>query len=191
MSINDSTHWRKCWEVVSVRPLEQAKHPVTVLAGRYGHPLHPALVAVPIGAWVTSFVFDVASHLDSDPGFLAHGARWLIAIGVIGALAAATVGFLDLFAIPAGTRVFRIGLVHMSINLAVTVVYAIGFVIRGGSTGGPVGWGPLALSAVALAGLGVSGFLGGELAYRYGVRVADETTQARGYRHNGVPKERV
>jgi uncharacterized membrane protein len=70
--------------VASVLPLEQAKHPVTALAGRYGHPLHPALVAVPIGAWVTSFVFDVASHLDSDPGFLAHGARWLIAIGVIG-----------------------------------------------------------------------------------------------------------
>ena len=37
--------------------------------------------------------------------------------------------------------------------------------------------GPLALSAVALAALSVSGFLGGELAYRYGVRVADETTQ--------------
>jgi hypothetical protein len=29
--------------------------------------------------------------------------------------------------------------------------------------------------------LGAGGFLGGELAYRYGVRVADEATQARGY----------
>src|SRR5437762_11978086 len=96
-----------------IHPMEQAKRPVTVLAGRYGHPLHPALVTVPIGAWVTSFVFDVASHVDSDPGFLAEGSRWLIAIGVVGALAAAMLGFLDLFAIPTGTRVFRIGLVHM------------------------------------------------------------------------------
>jgi hypothetical protein len=28
---------------------------------------------------------------------------------------------------------------------------------------------------------GVSGYLGGELAYRYGVRVADEATQAKDY----------
>src|SRR5436190_15795195 len=160
--------------------MEQAKRPVTVLAGRYGHPLHPMLVAVPIGAWVASLVFDVASHLVHDAGFLAQGSRWLIGLGVLGAVAAATVGFLDLLAIPTGTRVFRIGLVHMSINLTVTVAYVVGFLIRG-ATAGPVGWGPLALSAVALAALSVSGFLGGELAYRYGVRVADETTQASGY----------
>jgi uncharacterized membrane protein len=29
--------------------------------------------------------------------------------------------------------------------------------------------------------LAVSGWLGGRLAYRYGVRVADEATQAQGY----------
>jgi hypothetical protein len=46
---------------------------------------------------------------------------------------------------------------------------------------GPVPAGPLVLSAAALAGLGVAGYLGGELAYHYGVRVADEKTQASGY----------
>ena len=173
-----------------MRPMEQAKRPVTVLAGRYGHPLHPMLVAVPIGAWVASLVFDVASHLVHDAGFLAQGSRWLIGLGVLGAVAAATVGFLDLLAIPTGTRVFRIGLVHMSINLTVTVAYVVGFLIRG-ATAGPVGWGPLALSAVALAALSVSGFLGGELAYHYGVRVADEATQARGYEGGTAKEERV
>ena len=163
-----------------MRPMEQAKRPVTALAGWYGHPLHPALVAVPIGAWIASLVFDIGSHLVHEPGFLTQGSRWLIGLGVVGAVLAALFGFLDLFAIPSGTRVFRIGLVHMSINLTVTVAYVVGFLIRG-ATAGPVGWGPLALSAVALAALSVSGFLGGELAYRYGVRVADETTQASGY----------
>src|SRR5437762_13279953 len=124
-----------------IHPMEQAKRPVTVLAGRYGHPLHPALVAVPIGAWVASFVFDVASHLVHDGAFLALGSRWLIALGVLGALAAAMFGFLDLFAIPTGTTAFRVGLVHMSINLTVTVLYVVGFLIRGGANG-PVGWGP-------------------------------------------------
>jgi len=171
--------------------MDQAKRPVTVLAGRYGHPVHPALVAVPIGAWVASLVFDVASHVVGNPGFLAQGSRWLIALGVLGALAAAMFGFLDLFAIPTGTTTFRIGLVHMSINLAVTAAYVVGFFIRAGAGGGPVGWGPLALSAVALAALGVSGYLGGELAYHYGVRVADEATQARGYARDATREERV
>jgi uncharacterized membrane protein len=35
-------------------PAERAKQPVTALAGPYGHPLHPALVAVPIGAWIAT-----------------------------------------------------------------------------------------------------------------------------------------
>lgn len=160
--------------------MQQAKQPVTNLSGRYGHPLHPALVAIPIGAWIASFVFDIASHLTSDPHVFAEGSRWLIGLGVLGALAAASVGFLDLFAIPAGTRAHRTALLHMSINLVVTGAYAVGFVLRDGK--GPVGWGVLALSAAALAALSVSGYLGGELAYRYGVRVADETTQAEGYR---------
>jgi uncharacterized membrane protein len=139
-----------------VHPAEQAKRPVTGLAGRYGHPLHPAVVAVPIGAWIDSLVFDVASHRVHSGQFLAEGARWLIGLGVLGALLAAGVGFLDLFAIPTGTRAFRIALVHMGINLAVTAAYVVGFVVRGAHPVTPVPAGPLALSAVALAALAVA-----------------------------------
>ncbi|MEU0009057.1 DUF2231 domain-containing protein [Streptomyces sp. NPDC006314] len=163
---------------------QQAKRPVSAaLAGPYGHPFHPILVTVPIGAWVGSLVFDIASHLVDDPDFLARGAMWLIALGVIGALVAAMVGFLDLFAIPAGTRAFRVGLIHMTLNLLVTVAYAGGFLWRHAGQGpsGSVGAGQLALNAATLAVLGVSGFLGGKLAYHYGVRVVDEATQAEGF----------
>ncbi|WP_431676471.1 DUF2231 domain-containing protein [Kitasatospora sp. KL5] len=161
----------------------QAKQPVSAaMAGPYGHPFHPILVTVPIGAWVASLVFDIASHVVDDPAFPARGAMWLIAVGVLGALAAAVVGFLDLLAIPPGTPAMRTALVHMSLNLLVTCAYAGGFFWRhaAGATGS-VGAGMLALSAVSLAVLGVSGYLGGKLAYRYGVRVADEATQAEGY----------
>ena len=164
-------------------PLGQAKQPVSVLAGPYGHPFHPLLVTVPIGAWTASLVFDIASHVTASPGFLAQGSLWLIAVGVIGALAAACAGFLDLFGIPVGTPAFRTALVHMTLNLVVVAGYAAGFAWRYGSYHhpGPVAAGPLALSVVCLAMLGVSGFLGGKLAFRYGVRVADETTQASGF----------
>ena len=170
----------------------RAKRPVTVLAGPYGHPLHPILVTVPIGAWVASLVFDIASRLTHPPaGFLAQGSVWLIAVGVIGALAAALFGLLDLFAIPADTRAHGTALTHMSLNLLVTAAYAIGFAWRYGGYHHPAPVPPaqLALSAVSLAVLAVSGYLGGKLTYRYGVRVADETTQADGYGDPGAPAQ--
>lgn len=162
----------------------QAKRPVSAaLAGPYGHPFHPILVTVPIGAWVAGLVFDIASRFVNDPEFLVKGSVWLIAIGVVGALAAAAVGFLDLFAIPTGTRAFRTGLIHMSLNLLVTAAYVGNFLWRqagDGQTRG-VAIGQLALTAVSLAVLGVSGYLGGKLAFRFGVRVVDEATQAEGF----------
>ena len=163
--------------------VQQAKRPVSAaLAGPYGHPFHPILVTVPIGAWVAGLVFDIASRFVAEPGFLAKGALWLIAIGVLGALAAAMVGFLDLFAIPTGTPAFRTGLTHMGLNLTVTVGYVANFLWRRAADTGPVGLGPLLLSVVCLALLTAAGYLGGKLAYRYGVRVADEATQADGFR---------
>ena len=158
----------------------RAKRPLTRLAGPYGHPLHPMLVALPIGAWVASLVFDLASHVTS-PRALATGALWLIALGVLGALAAATAGFLDYFAIPTGTPAHRTALLHMSLNLAVTVAFGLDFWWRTTLTRSAVSVGPIVLSLVALAGLSVSGYLGGKLAYRYGVRVADEDTQSEGF----------
>ncbi|XIE81507.1 DUF2231 domain-containing protein [Streptomyces sp. SBR177] len=172
---------------------QQAKQPVSaLLAGPYGHPFHPMLVTVPIGAWVASFVFDIASQFVDDPAFLARGSMWLIAVGVVGALLAATVGFLDLFAIPPGTRAFRVGLVHMTLNLLVTAAYAGNFLWRHADPvpAEGVGAGALALSAASLAVLGASGYLGGKLAYRYGVRVAEERTQAEGYTSAGAPGDR-
>lgn len=133
--------------------VQQAKQPVSAaLAGPYGHPFHPILVTVPIGAWVASLVFDIASRFVSDPGFLALGSVWLIAIGVVGALVAAMVGFLDLLAIPTRTPAFRTGLVHMSLNLGVTVAYAGNWVWRHADYGrpDPVGFGQLAFSVVSL-----------------------------------------
>jgi uncharacterized membrane protein len=161
-----------------------AKRPVSaVLAGPYGHPFHPILVTVPIGAWISALVFDIASHVVDRPGFLTQGAEWLIAIGVLGALAAASIGFLDLLAIPARTRAFTTGLTHMTLNLAVTGAYVGNFFWRHGdyTDGRPVAGGQLALAAVSLGLLAVSGYLGGMLAYRFGVRVADEDTQREGF----------
>ncbi len=165
--------------------LDQAKQPVSsVLAGPYGHPFHPILVTIPIGAWACGLVFDIASHIVEKPGFLNQASEWLIGIGVVSAIAAAMIGFLDLIAIPSGTSAFRTGLLHMTLNLIVTGAYVANFLWRHGtySDEAAVARGPLVLSVISFALLGASGYLGGKLAYRYGVRVAREADQSAGFR---------
>jgi uncharacterized membrane protein len=168
--------------------MTQAKRPLSaLLAGPYGHPYHPMLVTIPIGTWVTSFGFDVASHLASRPAFLAHGSEWLIAIGIAGAIAAGMIGFLDLAVIPVGTPAFRTACTHMFINVALIVAYGVNFAWRyRGDARGPVDPRMIALSACCVAALCVSGYLGGKLTYRYGVRVATETAQADGFLSEGM-----
>jgi uncharacterized membrane protein len=170
-----------------------AKQPVSaLLAGPYGHPYHPMLVTLPIGAWVISLGFDIASQLASKPGFLAQGSEWLIAAGVLGAVVAGLAGFLDLAVIPPGTPAFRTACTHMCVNLVLIFTYAGNFAIRYRShrSGGPVDLRLLALSAACVAALAVSGYLGGKLTYRYGVRVASEVTQAEGYAPADLPLAR-
>ncbi len=165
------------------RRLEEAKQGTTVLAGPYGHPFHPILVTLPIGAWVASVVFDVASKVDESAPALVEGAYWLIGLGIVGAVVAALFGLLDLLAIPRGTRAQRLGLVHLTLNVVTLGMFVGGFLWRSDSydTAGETSAAQLALSLGALVLLSVSGWIGGMLAYRFGVRVANERTQAEGF----------
>ncbi|MEU4195127.1 DUF2231 domain-containing protein [Kribbella sp. NPDC026611] len=161
--------------------LQQAKRPRYGLAGPYGHPFHPVLVTVPIGAWVASLVFDVVALVGSEEETFAEGAYWLIGIGVVGALLAAVFGLMDLLGIPRGTRAFKTGVTHMVINLGVVVLFVVNFAVRAAGEYDEATVLGLVLTVIALGGLGVSGWLGGKLAYHYGVRVADEQTQREGF----------
>lgn len=160
---------------------QRAKHPRTVAAGPHGHPFHPVLVTIPIGAWVASLVFDLVSRSADDPEVFATGAYWLVGIGVLGAAVAAVFGLLDLLSVPAGTKARRTGQLHLVLNLAVTAAFVVSFALRRGDTADEVSAGLIALSVVALGVLGASGWLGGKLTYRYGVRVVEEDLQADGY----------
>jgi uncharacterized membrane protein len=161
--------------------LARAKRPRTVLAGPYGHPFHPVLVTVPIGAWVASLVFDLMALFTDEAAVFSEGAYWLIGIGIIGALLAAVFGVLDLLTIPRGTPASRTALMHMGLNLTVVVLFVVDFAVRAAGNYGAPSVPGLILTLVALALLGAAGWLGGKLAYHYGVRVADETTQAEGF----------
>ena len=162
----------------------QSKQPRSALAGSYGHPIHPILVTLPIGAWVLAVVFDLISYASADPRIWSHGAMWLMLFGVLGAALAAVFGSLDLLNVPRGTAAFATGRIHAVLNSTALVLFLCNFIWRYRSQDGwetaPVG--SLVLSIIGLAVVGASGFLGGKLAYHYGVRVADESVQAEGFR---------
>jgi uncharacterized membrane protein len=166
-----------------------SKEPASKIAGPYGHPFHPLAVTIPIGTWVASLILDIASKASDDPNPYVVSARWLIGIGIVGAIVAAIFGLMDLAGIPDGTPTKRIGFTHMTINLLVTAAFIVSWFIRGnggieadGSTSTEL----LVLSVIALLVLAVSGWLGGMMAYRYGVRVARESDQAEGYQNVGM-----
>src|SRR4051812_2974527 len=154
--------------------IQQAKEPLSPAAGPYGHPFHPLLVTLPIGAWVSSLIFDIATRAGDGSKSLTNATYWLIGIGIIGALLAAVFGLMDLTRIPRRTKAFGAGLTHMALNLVVVGLFIVDFFWRHGSyyEGNRVKVGQLVLSAVAIALLSASGWIGGMLTYRYGVRVA-------------------
>lgn len=156
----------------------RAKRPANPLAGPYGHPFHPMLVTIPIGTWVASFIFDIVAFVGDDPEAFNAGARWLLGIGIIGALIAAVVGLMDYTRIEKGTKAKKLATTHMLLNIAAVVIFFISWLLH---LGDEPTVGGLILTIVGLLGLAVSGFLGGELAYRYGIRVAEESTQAKGF----------
>lgn len=159
-----------------------AKQPAGLGAGGYGQPLHPLLVTIPVGAWVLSFAFDLAARAGNEEYVYARGAFWLIGLGIIGAVAAAIPGILDLLTIARGTPAFRTGVTHLVLSDVALVAFIVSFLVRRGGDSLQAASVPvLALSVVALACLAVSAWLGARLTYRFGVRVADEATQAQGF----------
>jgi uncharacterized membrane protein len=75
----------------------------SVLADPEGHHFHPFLVPLPVGAFVSSLIFDILTRTRAGGlPYLVDGAFWLIGVGLAGALVAAVPGVLDLRTIPPG-----------------------------------------------------------------------------------------
>lgn len=151
--------------------------PVTaVTAGRSGRsrrPVHPAVVTIPIGCWMASLVFDIASRIVAAPAFLTRSSTWLVGIGLLGAVIASLTGFRDALAIPVGTKASRTAATHMALAMLAIVLYVTGYLVRlAAPVDQPVSVPLIALSLLSALVLAATGFAGGTLAYRHGVGVA-------------------
>ena len=88
--------------------------------------------------------------------------------GILGALAAAVPGLIDLLSLPAGYTK-SVAIKHMSINLLVVAIYVCNAWLRHGNPGSLKV--PMILSLVTILLLVVSGWLGGKMVYEAGVGV--------------------
>ena len=135
-----------------------------------GHPVHPMLIPFPFALWVTSFIVDVLFYFLRHPTLLII-AKFMIAAGCIGAVAAAIPGIIDWLSIRNG-EVKRVANWHARLNIAALVVFAISLFLRMARYSDFVGRRltiPFLLSLVGIILISISGWLGGELVFRYGV----------------------
>lgn len=134
-----------------------------------GHPLHPLMVQVPLGSWMSAAV------LDAVPG-TERAAKTLIGVGILSAGPAAASGYADWSETDPSQQ--RVGVVHSTANLIALLLYAASWQQRSSSrqlTSKVLSYGGL---VVVLAG----GFLGGHLSFRQkvGVDHSDDLTSLDG-----------
>jgi uncharacterized membrane protein len=138
------------------------------------HPIHPALVAIPIGAFVLAFIGDIATST-AHTQFWYSFALCCIGIGVLGALFAAIFGFVDYFLVPMTPFVKTLATSHMILNLTAVTLYIISFFLRMNNAAFLTSrWAlVMGLAVVALVILAISGWIGGQMAYVHRVGVVE------------------
>src|ERR1700682_2391641 len=130
-----------------------------------GHPLHPVLTDIPIGAWTIAVLFDLSYLIERSHGWVS-AADVTIFIGLLGAVGAAVAGYTDWS--DTFDRERRVGIAHGLLNTAAILIYLVSLIIR-------VTHGSRGLAIVlALIGYGIvitAAFLGGELGFSIGTGV--------------------
>jgi nitrite reductase/ring-hydroxylating ferredoxin subunit/uncharacterized membrane protein len=124
-----------------------------------GHPLHPVLTDVPIGAWTTALALDAREVTTGDKGY-GRAADFAIGVGLVAAVGAAVTGLNDWSETDGRSR--RLGLLHGLLNLTATALVATSYALRRNGSR-PAG------RASAVAGYGIAvgaAYLGGNLVYR-------------------------
>ncbi|MGY2129401.1 Rieske 2Fe-2S domain-containing protein [Blastococcus sp. SYSU DS0617] len=165
------------WEVLDAPsyPIEHGVSLTFLLTGRYarplqdllhgvwlGHPLHPALVTVPIGSWSAALAFDVLDATGRSTA-ASDAARTAITVGVAGAVASAATGLTDWQ--HAHDQARRVGLVHAGLNSTALGLYTWSLADRARGKA-------VRARVTAAAGYTItlaSAWLGGALSYRHGM----------------------
>ena len=142
----------------------------TLLNGTFlGHPLHPAITDVPIGAWLIAVIFDIVWLVSpSANAWAARGAEVAVLIGILAAIGAAVTGMADWSDTYGAER--TVGLYHAGLNTLALVLYIISFVLR---LAVPTGESTLAAICgfFGIIAVLVAAYLGGDMVFGKGTGV--------------------
>jgi len=143
-----------------------------------GHPLHPVITDIPIGAWTTALVFDVIDTISGREDY-SSAADAAITVGLAGAVGSAVSGITDWSETDGRAR--KIGVAHGLLNLSATLLYATSLVMR--RNGKPRG--RLGLAMLGFATSCAAAYLGGHLVY--GEQIGVDHAAAQAPPHEFVP----
>ncbi|GAC1480496.1 MAG: hypothetical protein PVSMB9_05230 [Candidatus Dormibacteria bacterium] len=138
----------------------------TLLHGTWlGHPLHPVITDIPLGAWTLAIVFDVIWLIKGTHGWVS-AADVTILIGLLAAVGAAFTGYTDWNETYGRER--RVGLAHGLLNTTAVVLYLVSMIVRLSGSGRVLA---IVIALVGYVFLTSAAFLGGELVFNIGTGV--------------------
>ena len=143
-----------------------------------GHPLHPVLTDVPVGAWTAALALDALEAISGRKSF-GRGADAAVAVGLVGAVGSAVTGLTDWSDTHGRAR--KVGMMHALLNTGATLLYTTSLLMRRRKARG-------AGMGFAMLGYAVSGaaaYLGGHLVF--GEQVGVDHTAAQAMPHDFVP----
>jgi len=137
-----------------------------------GHPIHPMLVSFPIVCFIGAFAADLAFLRDAWHPW-AVGGRVLLLVGLIMAALAAVTGLTDFL----GEKRIQVpdAIKHMLANVTAVVIELVNLILRWHNDASIPKIG-VYLSGIVVLILLYSGWKGGELVFRHGMGVEDNTT---------------
>ncbi len=134
-----------------------------------GHPLHPMLVALPIGLFAWTLVADIVYAGSGRTHEWYSIAFWSGIAAIVTALVAALPGFGDYFTMAVNSDARGMATAHMGLNLTVVALFFVAMLmmLADGATGGGRQAVVLVLHAIGVGLLLMSGWLGGEMVFRH------------------------
>lgn len=156
-------------------PARPAVKLLDILQGKWlGHPLHPAVVHVPLALWIVAAVCDVLIYRDIAVSVLTRLSLYCVAGGLLGALVAVPTGIAEWVPIKKEKPAWKLALYHMLLNVAAVALFVVNFVwrLRELEVGDGISKAVLVTSVVGAVVLVASGYIGSLMAYDHGVSVA-------------------
>ena len=133
-----------------------------------GHPLHPVITDVPVGAWTITELLDLLSAAQGDDPGLDAASDVSLGAGILAALGAAVTGITDWSDVGGSHR--RLGMAHALMNVAGLTLNVSSLALRVGGNGRARGAARV-LSAAGYLTTAVSAYVAGELVYGLGMAI--------------------